>query len=146
VPDRKTDRHDEMRLMLRSLKLPAIAGLYQDLALKAAKANLTHRRFCSSWYVALPMLAQRDSGFHAEQRPVVVSLPNLHRAVLPTDDRTIPPPTHLANPRTGTVDVCERSTPSRLMTASCGPGTGRRGRGIKASIGHQCGSCCHRRA
>ena len=31
-----------MRPMLRSLKLPAIAGHYQDLALKAAKANLTH--------------------------------------------------------------------------------------------------------
>ena len=31
--------------MLRSLKLPAIAALYQDLALKAAKANLTHEAF-----------------------------------------------------------------------------------------------------
>ncbi len=31
--------------MLRSLKLPAIAALYQDLALKAAKANLAHEAF-----------------------------------------------------------------------------------------------------
>ena len=36
------DRQAEMRLMLRSLRLPAIGALYQDLALKAAKANLTH--------------------------------------------------------------------------------------------------------
>ena len=34
-----------MRLMLRALRLPAIAALYQDLALKAAKANLTHEAF-----------------------------------------------------------------------------------------------------
>ena len=39
------DRQAEMRLMLRSLKLPAIAALYPDLALKAAKANLTHEAF-----------------------------------------------------------------------------------------------------
>ena len=45
MPDRQADRQAEMRLMLRSLKLPAIAGLYQDLALKAAKANLTHEAF-----------------------------------------------------------------------------------------------------
>jgi DNA replication protein DnaC len=46
MPDRQhADRHEEMRLMLRSLKLPAIAALYQDLALKAAKANLTHEAF-----------------------------------------------------------------------------------------------------
>jgi DNA replication protein DnaC len=46
MPDRhRADRHEEMRLMLRSLKLPAIAALYQDLALKAAKANLTHEAF-----------------------------------------------------------------------------------------------------
>jgi DNA replication protein DnaC len=41
----RADRHEELRLMLRSLKLPAIAALYQDLALKAAKANLTHEAF-----------------------------------------------------------------------------------------------------
>ena len=45
MPDRHDDRHEQMRLMLRSLKLPAIAALYQDLALKAAKANLTHEAF-----------------------------------------------------------------------------------------------------
>src|SRR5438128_8119926 len=39
------DRQAEMRLMLRALRLPAIAALYQDLALKAAKANLTHEAF-----------------------------------------------------------------------------------------------------
>jgi DNA replication protein DnaC len=45
MPERHADRQTEMRLMLRSLKLPAIASLYQDLALKAAKANLTHEAF-----------------------------------------------------------------------------------------------------
>jgi DNA replication protein DnaC len=39
------DRQAEMRLMLRALRLPAIAALYQDLALKAATANLTHEAF-----------------------------------------------------------------------------------------------------
>ena len=39
------DRQAEMRLMLRALRLPAVAALYQDLALKAAKANLTHEAF-----------------------------------------------------------------------------------------------------
>src|SRR6202023_3988469 len=39
------DRQAEMRQMLRALRLPAIAALYQDLALKAAKANLTHEAF-----------------------------------------------------------------------------------------------------
>jgi DNA replication protein DnaC len=39
------DRQAEMRLMLRSLRLPAIAAVYEDLALKAAKANLTHEEF-----------------------------------------------------------------------------------------------------
>src|SRR5579872_166953 len=39
------DRQAEMRLMLRALRLPAIAALYQELALKAAKANLTHEAF-----------------------------------------------------------------------------------------------------
>ncbi len=39
------DRQAEMRLMLRALKLPAVAALYEDLALKAAKANLTHEAF-----------------------------------------------------------------------------------------------------
>ncbi len=39
------DRQTEMRLMLRALRLPAIAGQYQDLAIKAAKANLTHETY-----------------------------------------------------------------------------------------------------
>src|SRR5579859_6248971 len=34
-----------MRLMLRALRLPAIAAVYEDLAIKAAKANLTHEEF-----------------------------------------------------------------------------------------------------
>src|SRR5215813_13452120 len=39
------DRQTDLRLMLRRLKLPAIAALFEDLALKAAKANLTHEAF-----------------------------------------------------------------------------------------------------
>jgi DNA replication protein DnaC len=39
------DRQAEMRLMLRALRLPAIASVYEDLSLKAAKANLTHEAF-----------------------------------------------------------------------------------------------------
>ena len=39
------DRQAEMRLMLRALRLPAIAAVYEDLALKAAKANLTQEAF-----------------------------------------------------------------------------------------------------
>jgi DNA replication protein DnaC len=39
------DRQAEMRLMLRALRLPAIAAQYQDLALKAAKGNLTHESY-----------------------------------------------------------------------------------------------------
>jgi DNA replication protein DnaC len=41
MPDRQT----ELRAMLRTLKLPAIAASFEDLALKAAKANLTHEAF-----------------------------------------------------------------------------------------------------
>lgn len=40
-----TDRHSELRLMLRTLKLPAMADHFADLALKAAKAGLTHEAF-----------------------------------------------------------------------------------------------------
>ena len=39
------DRHAELTTMLRSLKLPAMAVAFPDLALKAAKANLTHEAF-----------------------------------------------------------------------------------------------------
>ena len=41
MPDRQT----ELRLMLRSLRMPAIAAQFEDLALKAAKGNLTHEAF-----------------------------------------------------------------------------------------------------
>jgi DNA replication protein DnaC len=41
MPDRQT----ELRLMLRSLRVPAIAAQFEDLALKAAKGNLTHEAF-----------------------------------------------------------------------------------------------------
>ena len=39
------DRQMELRLMLRRLKLPAIAALFEDLAIKAAKGSLTHEAF-----------------------------------------------------------------------------------------------------
>lgn len=39
------DRHTEPRTMLRTLKLPAMADHVADLALKAAKAGLTHEAF-----------------------------------------------------------------------------------------------------
>jgi DNA replication protein DnaC len=39
------DRHAELLAMLRELKLPAVVDQVADLALKAAKANLTHEAF-----------------------------------------------------------------------------------------------------
>jgi DNA replication protein DnaC len=39
------DRHAELESMLRTLKLPAMAASFPDLALKAAKANLSHEAF-----------------------------------------------------------------------------------------------------
>ncbi len=39
------DRHAELRAMLRTLKLPAMADHFADLALKVAKAGLTHEAF-----------------------------------------------------------------------------------------------------
>jgi DNA replication protein DnaC len=39
------DRQTELHVMLRRLKLPAIAALFEDLALKAAKGSLTHEAF-----------------------------------------------------------------------------------------------------
>jgi DNA replication protein DnaC len=39
------DRHAELNSMLRTLKLPAMAAAFPDLALKAAKAGLTHEAF-----------------------------------------------------------------------------------------------------
>jgi len=40
-----SDRHAELTTMLRTLRLPAMAAAFPDLALKAAKANLTHEAF-----------------------------------------------------------------------------------------------------
>lgn len=51
MPERRTaehataDRHAELTTMLHTLKLPAMADTFADLALKAAKANLTHEAF-----------------------------------------------------------------------------------------------------
>lgn len=39
------DRHAELLAMLHTLKLPAMADTFADLALKAAKAGLTHEAF-----------------------------------------------------------------------------------------------------
>jgi DNA replication protein DnaC len=39
------DRHAELAAMLHTLKLPAMAAAFADLALKAAKASLTHEAF-----------------------------------------------------------------------------------------------------
>ena len=39
------DRHAELLAMLRTLKLPAMADAFADLALKAAKGGLTHEAF-----------------------------------------------------------------------------------------------------
>ena len=43
MPDRQT----ELRLMLRSLRMPAIAAQFEDLALKAAKGNRARTRWLS---------------------------------------------------------------------------------------------------
>jgi DNA replication protein DnaC len=40
-----TNRHAELHAMLRTLKLPAMADALTNVALKAAKANLTHEAF-----------------------------------------------------------------------------------------------------
>lgn len=45
VPERLTDRQAELRQRLRTLKVPAMARTFPDLALKAAKASLTHEAF-----------------------------------------------------------------------------------------------------
>lgn len=45
MPNRPADHNAELTAMLRSLKLPAMAATFPDLALKAAKANLTHEAF-----------------------------------------------------------------------------------------------------
>jgi DNA replication protein DnaC len=52
------DRHAELLAMLRTLRLPAIADQLADLALKAAKANLTHEAFL--YEVVKAEVAQRE--------------------------------------------------------------------------------------
>ena len=52
------DRHAELLAMLRTLKLPAVADTFADLALKAAKANLTHEAFL--YEVVRAEVAQRE--------------------------------------------------------------------------------------
>jgi DNA replication protein DnaC len=52
------DRHAELLAMLRTLRLPAVADPFADLALKAAKANLTHEAFL--YEVVKAEVAQRE--------------------------------------------------------------------------------------
>ena len=52
------DRHAELTTMLRTLKLPAMADTFADLALKAAKAGLTHEAFL--YELVHGEVAQRD--------------------------------------------------------------------------------------
>jgi DNA replication protein DnaC len=52
------DRHAELITMLRTLKLPAMADSFADLALKAAKASLTHEAFL--YELVRAECAQRD--------------------------------------------------------------------------------------
>jgi DNA replication protein DnaC len=68
------DRHAELYAMLRTLKLPAMAASFADLALKAAKAGLTHEAFL--YELAQAELAQR------EQRRVARLL---HQSGLPAE-------------------------------------------------------------
>lgn len=53
------DRHAELLAMLRTLRLPAVADTFADLALNAAKANLTHEAFL--YEVGLPHLHGQGS-------------------------------------------------------------------------------------
>jgi DNA replication protein DnaC len=52
------DRHAELLAMRRTLRLPAVADTFADLALKAAKANLTHEAFL--YEVVKAEVAQRE--------------------------------------------------------------------------------------
>jgi DNA replication protein DnaC len=52
------DRHAELLAMLQTLKLPAMADTFADLALKAAKAGLTHEAFL--YELVQAEVAQRD--------------------------------------------------------------------------------------
>ncbi len=53
-----TNRHAELTAMLRTLKLPAMADTFADLALKSAKAGLTHEAFL--YELVQGEAAQRD--------------------------------------------------------------------------------------
>jgi DNA replication protein DnaC len=68
------DRHAELRTMLRTLKLPAMADHFADLALKAAKAGLTHEAFL--YEVVQCEVTQRD-----ERRTARL----LHQSALPQE-------------------------------------------------------------
>jgi DNA replication protein DnaC len=57
------DRHAELTAMLHTLKLPSMADTFADLALQAAKANLTHEAF-------LYELVQAERQGRAEHRIV----------------------------------------------------------------------------
>jgi DNA replication protein DnaC len=52
------DRHAELTTMLRTLKLPAMADSFADLALRAAKGGLTHEAFL--YELVQGEVAQRD--------------------------------------------------------------------------------------
>jgi len=52
------DRHTELLTMLHTLKLPAMAATVADVAVKAAKANLTHEAFL--YALVQQECAQRD--------------------------------------------------------------------------------------
>jgi DNA replication protein DnaC len=45
APQTTVDRHAELTALLHTLKLPSMADTFAELALKAAKANLTHEAF-----------------------------------------------------------------------------------------------------
>ena len=52
------DRQAELRQRLHTLKLPAMAGTFADVALHAAKANLTHEAYL--WELVQAECAERD--------------------------------------------------------------------------------------
>lgn len=52
------DRHAELQTMLRTLKLPAMAATFAELALHAAKAGLTHEAFL--YELTREEVSQRD--------------------------------------------------------------------------------------
>src|SRR3954471_16166471 len=58
APTPMPNRQAELRAMLRTLKLPTMAAVFSDLALKAAKATLTHEAFL--YEVVQAECTQRD--------------------------------------------------------------------------------------